>query len=94
MPRSTTTVCPGWSGTRSWSRSSIDLQRIAVLQIALEDLVRQRKPLPVDHQPHHHLLAVRAVIARVPALRLGVAQRLPLEVRRGQVVEEDGVRRS
>ena len=37
------------------------LQRTAVLQVALEDLVRQRKPLRIDHQPHHHLLAVRPV---------------------------------
>ena len=53
--------------------------------------MRQWKPLAVDHQSHHHLLAVRPVIAPVAALGLGVARGLALEVRRGQVVEEAGV---
>jgi len=67
------------------------LQRGTILHVAREDLVRQWKPLSIDDQPHHDLLAIRAVITRVPALGLGDAHGLALEVRRGQIVEEHGV---
>ena len=47
------------------------------------------EPLPVHHQPHHHLLAVRAVVLRVAPFRLRVGQTLALKIAGRQVVEID-----
>jgi len=57
--------------------------------IALEHLVRLGEAVPIQHQPHHHLLAVRPAVPRGPPLGLGILEALPLEVRGGQVVEEE-----
>ena len=62
-----------------------------ILAIAVEDFVGLRKAVPVQDQPDHHLLAIRPMIARIAALGLRVTRALPFEVRRGQVVEVDGV---
>ena len=59
----------------------------SVLAISLEDLVGLGKALPVENQADHHLFAVRPLIARVAAPRLGIALALSFEVGRGQIVE-------
>ncbi len=61
------------------------------MPIAVEDFVRLGKALAVQDQPDHHLFAIRAVIARIAALGLGVARTAPFEVRRRQIVEVNGV---
>jgi hypothetical protein len=61
------------------------------LAIAIEDLMGLGKPLAIQHQAHDDLLTVRPVIARVSVLGLGIVQALAFEVRRGQIVEVDGV---
>jgi hypothetical protein len=54
--------------------------------------VRFGKAVPVQHQPDQHLFAIAALVPRVAALRLGIAQSFTLEVRRGQIVEITAVR--
>jgi hypothetical protein len=49
------------------------------------------KPLAIDHEPNHHLLAVRALVVRIPALGLGIERALALEVGRRQIVEIERV---
>src|SRR2546425_524816 len=56
------------------------LQGGAVLAITVEDFVGLRKPVAVQDQPDDDLLAVGAVIARVPALRLRIVWALAFEV--------------
>ena len=50
-----------------------------------------RKAVAIQDQADDHLLAVRAVVAGVPACGLRIEPALPFEVRRGQVVEVEGV---
>lgn len=64
-------------------------QRGAVLGIAGEHLMSDREAVAIDDQADHHLLAVRAVVARIAALRFGIGRGLAFEVDRGQVVEVD-----
>ena len=59
--------------------------------IAVEDFVGLGKPVAIQDQAHDDLLAVRPVIARVPAFGLGIVRALAFEVRRRQVVEVDRV---
>ena len=59
--------------------------------ITVEDLVRSRKPVAIQDQPHDDLLAVRPMVARVAALGLRVERTLAFKVRRRQIVEIDGV---
>ena len=56
-----------------------------VRQVAAEHFVRLRKAVVIDGKPHHHLLAVRPLVARVAAGRLRVGQRRPFEITAGQV---------
>jgi hypothetical protein len=65
-------------------------QRGAILGVAGEDFVGDREALAADHQADHDLLAVRAPVARVAALRLGIGGGEPFEIGRGEVVEEEG----
>ena len=64
-------------------------QRLPVLGIAGEDLMGQGEAFPADDQPDHHLLAIRAMVAGIAPLRLGIAGGLSLEIGAGQVVEID-----
>ena len=52
----------------------------AVLGIAGEHLMGDRKAVAIDNEADHHLLAVRTMVARIAALRLRVGQGLALEV--------------
>ena len=67
------------------------VQRGAVLAVAVEDFVGLRKPVAVQDQPDDDLLAVGAVIARVPALRLRIVRAPAFEVGGRQVVQVDRV---
>ncbi len=67
------------------------LDRGAILAVAFKDFVGFGKAVPVQHQPHQHLLGIRPLVARVAALRRGIAQGFALEIGRGQVVEIQGV---
>ena len=51
--------------------------------------MRDWEAVAIDDEADHHLLAVRAVIARVAALGFAVGGGEPLKVGRGQVVEVD-----
>ena len=64
-------------------------ERLAILSVAGEHLVGDRKALAVDHEPDHDLLAVGAVIARVAALGLVIAGALAFKIGRGEIVEID-----
>ena len=66
-------------------------QAEAVLGVAVEDLVRLGEAVAIDDQAHDHLFAIGTFVARVTALGLGVVERLALEVRGGQVIEENGL---
>jgi hypothetical protein len=66
-------------------------QGSAILTIAFEDLVRLGEAIAIQDQPNHHLLAVGSLVSGVAALRFRIAQALPLEVGRGQVVEAVGI---
>jgi len=59
----------------------------AVLGIASEHLMGDREAVAVDDEADHHLLAVRAVVARVAASGFAIGRGLAFEVGRGQVVE-------
>ena len=48
--------------------------------IASEHLVSDREPIAVDHQPHHHLFAIGALVARMAELGLVVARALTLKI--------------
>ena len=67
------------------------LKRSAILTIAFENFMSLGKTIPIENQTDHHLLAVRALVAGVAALGLGVGFALALEVGRGQVVKIVGV---
>src|SRR5258707_12836671 len=58
-----------------------------MLTVALESLVRLGESIPIQHQTHHHLLAVRSLVSRVAALGLRIALALAFEVGRRQIVE-------
>ena len=64
-------------------------KRGAILGVAGEHLVGDRKAVAIDHQGDHHLLTIRPVIARVAALGLGIALTLAFEIGRGEIVEID-----
>lgn len=61
------------------------------MAVALEDFITEREPFLGDDETDTDLLAVEALIARVPAAGLRVSGLLALEVGRGHVVEEDVV---
>jgi len=63
----------------------------AIDPIAVKHLVGFRKAVAIQDQANDDLLAVPAVITRVPAFGLRVERALPFEVRRGQIVEVEGV---
>jgi hypothetical protein len=60
--------------------------------ISVEHFVPERDAFARDDERDAHLFAVRPVVSAVPALRHRIAERLPLEVRAGHVVEEQVVR--
>ncbi len=64
-------------------------QRGPLGAIAIEHLMGFGEPVSVNHQPHYHLLAVRAMVLRVAPFGLAVGQTLALEVAGGQIVEID-----
>ena len=64
-------------------------QRGAVLGVAGKDLMGDREAVAIDDEADHHLLAVRAVVARIAALGFAVGGGVALEIGRGQVVEVD-----
>src|ERR1035441_10890113 len=51
------------------------------MSVARQYLVRQRKAVAVDGQPNEDLFAIRAVVAGVAALGLGVGQGAAFKVR-------------
>jgi hypothetical protein len=53
--------------------------------------MRFRKAVPVQNQSDNDLFAVGTLVARVRPLGLGIAQGLTFKIRRGQVVQVDGV---
>jgi hypothetical protein len=57
--------------------------------VAIKDFISQGKPIGRDHQSDADLFAVRALIAAVAALRLGITQTLALEVSAGDVVKQE-----
>ncbi len=61
------------------------------MPVSLEDLIAQRDPSLGDDQADADLLAVRTAVAGVAPLGLRVFLFLPLEVGRGDVVQEDVV---
>src|SRR5205814_1044493 len=65
--------------------------RGTVLAVAVEDFMRFRKTVAVQHQAYEHLLAIGPLIPRVAALGLRVARGLALEVSRGQIVQVQSV---
>ena len=65
------------------------IHRRGVGTVAGEDFVGLGKAFRVEHQADKHLFAIRARIARVATLRLGVGQAQALEVGRGQIVKQD-----
>ena len=64
------------------------VQRRRVVPVAGHHFVRQREALPVHRQPHQHLFAVAAMVARVPPPGFRVGQRAALKVGRSDVVEK------
>jgi len=66
-------------------------ERGGIVAVAGEHLITQGHPATAHHQRDIHLLAVRAMISRIAPLRLRVAFRLSLEVRAGDVVEQQVV---
>ena len=67
------------------------LDRRHVHRVAGEHLVAQRYPLARHHQRDAHLLAVRPMVATVPACGQRVLRRLALEVRARHVVQQQVV---
>ena len=61
------------------------------MSVARQYLVRQRKAVAVDGQPNEDLFAIRAVVAGVAALGLGVGQGAAFKVSGGDVVEKQGL---
>jgi hypothetical protein len=55
-------------------------ERGMIAGIAGENLVSDRKPVAVDHQSHHHLFAIGALVARMAELGLAVARALTLKI--------------
>src|SRR5205807_4758896 len=64
-------------------------KRSAILGIASEDLMGDRKAVAIDDEADHDLLAIRSVIARIAARRLAVLGGKALEISRGEIVEID-----
>jgi hypothetical protein len=58
-----------------------ELSNVLVISIASEHLVRDREPIAVDHQPHHYLFAIGALVARMAELGLVVAKALTFKIR-------------
>src|SRR3989440_5177748 len=67
------------------------IQAAPVLRIAVEDFVVLGEAITIHDQSHHHLFAIRTLVPRVSSLGLRVGRGLPFEVRRGQVIQIDGV---
>jgi hypothetical protein len=66
-------------------------QRRLVRRIARQDLVSQRQAFRRHHQRDHHLHAVWPMVARIaeaPLVAVG-KRRLGLEIRAGQIVEQE-----
>jgi hypothetical protein len=63
----------------------------SVLAVSLENLMRQRKAVTVDHKAHHDLFAIRALVPRVAPFRLGVAKHLAFKISRRQVIQKNGL---
>ena len=68
--------------------SPIIAQRRDIIAIAGEHLVPERQAFARDDQRQIDLLAVRAVIARIPALCLRITRGLPLEIGRRHIIEQ------
>ena len=66
-------------------------KRLPILDVAGEYLMGDRKAVAIDHQAHHHLFAVRTLVARVAPFGFRGPQGLAFEVRAGQVVQKDGL---
>jgi hypothetical protein len=47
-------------------------QRLAILDVAGEYLVGDRKPITIDHQSQDHLFAVGSLITRMTTFGLGI----------------------
>ena len=67
------------------------IQGSGVVAIAGKDFVRPGKAVAVEHQAHHHLFAVGALVARIAALGLRIALGQTFEVGRGEIVEQQRV---
>jgi hypothetical protein len=67
------------------------IHRGGIVTIAGKAFVGGGKAVAVEHQPHHHLLAVGPLVARLVALGLRIALGQTLEVGRGEIIEEERV---